>query len=223
MKIFADTADLNLIEELAESGLIDGVTTNPSLIFKSGRNILEVTRDICGLIDGPVSAEVTAPDFENMMREADVLAGIADNICIKLPITLDGLKACKALTSAGHKTNLTLCFTVNQALLAAKAGATFVSPFVGRLDDLNLEGMELIENIRTVFDNYPSLTTEILAASLRTPNHVALAAQIGADASTIPPDVISKLAFHPLTDSGLKQFNDDWAKTGQSIFKGFDY
>ncbi|MHC5305934.1 fructose-6-phosphate aldolase [Bartonella sp. LJL80] len=216
MKFFVDTANIDDIRELNELGLVDGVTTNPSLILKSGRNIIEVTKEICALVDGPVSAEVAATDFDGMMKEAAVLAKIADNICIKLPLTLDGLKACKALTSKGLKTNLTLCFSANQALLAAKAGATFVSPFIGRLDDMGLNGMDLIGEIRTIFDNY-DFTTEILAASIRTVNHVKEAAMIGADVATIPPATLKTLVKHPLTDKGLETFLADWAKTGQSI------
>ena len=217
MKFFADTADIDAIRDLNELGLIDGVTTNPSLILKSGRDITEVTKEICDVVDGPVSAEVVSTDYDNMMREAAKLAQIADNICIKLPLTLDGLRACKALTSQGHKTNVTLCFSANQALLAAKAGATYVSPFIGRLDDINIDGCALIEEIRTVFDNYPDLQTEILAASVRTANHVKEVAMIGADVATAPPDVIKGLVKHPLTDKGLAQFLADWEKTGQSI------
>ena len=217
MKFFADTADVDAIRDLNELGLIDGVTTNPSLILKSGRDIAEVTKEICDLVDGPVSAEVVSTDYENMMREAAKLAQIAENICIKLPLTLDGLRACKALTSQGHKTNVTLCFSANQALLAAKAGATYVSPFIGRLDDINIDGCELIAEIRAVFDNYADLNTEILAASIRTANHVKEVAIIGADVATAPPDVIKGLVKHPLTDKGLAQFLTDWEKTGQSI------
>ena len=217
MKFFADTADIDAIRDLNELGLIDGVTTNPSLILKSGRDITEVTKEICDVVDGPISAEVVSTDYDNMMREAAKLAQIADNICIKLPLTLDGLRACKALASQGHKTNVTLCFSANQALLAAKAGATYVSPFIGRLDDINIDGCALIEEIRTVFDNYPDLHTEILAASVRTANHVKEVAMIGADVATAPPDVIKGLVKHPLTDKGLAQFLADWEKTGQSI------
>lgn len=217
MKFFVDTADVAAIAELNDIGLIDGVTTNPSLILKSGRDIIEVTKEICSMVKGPVSAEVTSTNFDGMMREAAVLAKIADNVCIKLPLTLDGLKACKHLTSDGHKTNVTLCFSANQALLAAKAGATYVSPFIGRLDDINIDGAQLIQDIRTIYDNYPGLKTEILAASCRTLNHVSDVAKIGADVATIPPDVIKKLAVHPLTTSGLAQFVADWEKTGQSI------
>jgi len=216
MKFFVDTANIDEIRELNDLGLIDGVTTNPSLILKSGRNISEVTKDICSLVKGPVSAEVTAMDYDNMMRETNHLAKIAENICIKLPLTFDGLRACKVLTEKGHKTNMTLCFTANQALLAAKAGATFVSPFIGRLDDIDLNGMELIAEIRTIFDNY-DFRTEILAASIRTVNHVKEAALIGADVVTVPAATLKQLVKHPLTDKGLEIFLADWAKTGQKI------
>ncbi|WP_375695796.1 fructose-6-phosphate aldolase, partial [Bartonella sp. AC67GZZY] len=204
------------IQELQNLSLVDGVTTNPSLILKSGRNILDVTKEICALVSGPVSAEVAATQFEDMMKEAAVLAKIADNICIKLPLTLDGLKACKALTAAGLKTNLTLCFSANQALLAAKAGATFVSPFIGRLDDCGNNGSELLHEIRTIYDNY-NFETQILAASIRTVNHVKEAALSGADVATVPPTVLKALVKHPLTDKGLQIFLDDWKKTGQNI------
>ena len=216
MKFFVDTADVSEIRELNDLGLLDGVTTNPSLIMKSGRDIMEVTKEMCSIVDGPVSAEVTAMDYDGMMKEAAVLAKIADNICIKLPLTLEGLKACKALTSDGHKTNVTLCFSANQALLAAKAGATYISPFIGRLDDIHLNGMELIGEIRTIYDNY-DFATEILAASIRTVNHVKEAALIGADVATIPPSTLKALVKHPLTDKGLEAFMADWAKTGQKI------
>ena len=216
MKFFVDTADVKDIRELNDLGLLDGVTTNPSLILKAGRDIMEVTKEICGIVDGPVSAEVTAMDYAEIMREAAVLAKIADNICIKLPLTLDGLKACKALTSDGHKTNVTLCFSANQALLAAKAGATFISPFIGRLDDIAFDGMELIREIRQIYDNY-DFKTEILAASIRTVNHVKQAALIGADVATVPPATLRALVKHPLTDKGLETFLADWAKTGQKI------
>ena len=216
MKFFVDTADVSEIRELNDLGLLDGVTTNPSLIMKSGRDIMEVTKEICSIVEGPVSAEVTAMDYDGMMKEAAVLARIADNICIKLPLTLEGLKACKALTSDGHKTNVTLCFSANQALLAAKAGATYISPFIGRLDDIHLNGMELIGEIRTIYDNY-DFATEILAASIRTVNHVKEAALIGADVATIPPSTLKALVKHPLTDKGLEAFMADWAKTGQKI------
>lgn len=216
MKFFVDTADVKDIRELNDLGLVDGVTTNPSLILKSGGNIIDVTKEICSIVTGPVSAEVTATDYVSIMKEAAVLAKIASNICIKLPLTLDGLKACKALTSDGHKTNVTLCFSANQALLAAKAGATYVSPFVGRLDDIGLNGMDLIGEIRTIFDNY-AFETQILAASIRTVNHVKEAALIGADVITAPPATLKALVKHPLTDKGLETFLADWAKTGQSI------
>lgn len=216
MKFFVDTADVKDIRELNEIGLLDGVTTNPSLIMKSGRDILEVTREICSIVEGPVSAEVTALDFDGMMKEADVLSKIADNICIKVPLTFDGLKACKTITSSGRKVNVTLCFSANQALLAAKAGATFISPFIGRLDDMGINGMELIGEIRTIYDNY-GFTTEILAASIRTVNHVKEAALIGADVATVPPSTLKALVKHPLTDKGIESFLADWEKTGQKI------
>ena len=216
MKFFVDTADVAQIRELAETGLLDGVTTNPSLIAKSGRNFLEVIAEIASLVDGPVSAEVVAMDHETQMKEAEKLIPLASNICIKLPLTLDGLKTCKKLTDRGIQTNVTLCFTANQALLAAKAGATFISPFVGRHDDVSWNGMDLIEDIRTIYDNY-DFETEILVASVRHPIHVLEAAKIGADVCTLPPDVLKKLANHPLTDNGLKAFLADWEKTGQSI------
>jgi transaldolase len=216
MKFFVDTADVKEIRELNDLGLLDGVTTNPSLILKSGGNIAEVTREICGIVEGPVSAEVVATEYAQMMREADVLSKIADNICIKVPLTLDGLKACKAITGDGRKVNVTLCFSANQALLAAKAGATFISPFIGRIDDMGIDGMELIAEIRTIYDNY-DFRTEILAASIRTVNHVKQAAIIGADVATVPPATLRALVKHPLTDKGLEAFLADWAKTGQKI------
>ena len=216
MKFFVDTADTQEIADLAETGLLDGVTTNPSLIHKSGRDFMEVTREICALVNGPVSAEVVATDYDGMMREAAVLSKIADNICIKLPLTLNGLKACKALTSDGRLVNVTLCFSANQALLAAKAGATFISPFIGRHDDNGFDGMDLIEDIRLIYDNY-AFETEILAASIRHPIHVLQAAKIGADVMTAPPAVIRALFKHVLTDKGIEGFLADWAKTGQSI------
>ena len=216
MKFFVDTADVGEIRELNDLGLIDGVTTNPSLIMKSGRDIREVTKEICSIVDGPVSAEVAATEYDAMMKEAAVLAKIADNICIKLPLTLDGLKACRALTSDGHQTNVTLCFSANQALLAAKAGATFISPFIGRLDDMGIDGMDLIREIRQIYDNY-GFETEILAASIRTVGHVKEAALIGADVATIPASTIKALVKHPLTDKGLEAFLADWKKPGQTI------
>ena len=216
MKFFADTADTAEIAELAEAGLLDGVTTNPSLIAKSGRDFMEVTKEICGLTDGPVSAEVVALDHETMMKEAEVLRKIADNVCIKVPLTLDGLKTCRALTGEGTMVNVTLCFSANQALLAAKAGATFVSPFLGRHDDNGFDGLSLIEDIRLIYDNY-LFETQILAASIRHPVHVLECAKIGADVGTMPPKVIKSLANHVLTDKGIEGFMADWAKTGQSI------
>ena len=216
MKFFADTAEIADIKELAATGLLDGVTTNPSLIAKSGRDFKEVTREICGIVDGPVSAEVVALDYDGMMREAAILRKIADNVCIKVPMTLDGLRACKALTGDGSMVNVTLCFSANQALLAAKAGATFVSPFVGRHDDNGFDGMELIGDIRLIYDNY-DFRTEILVASVRHGIHVLQAAKIGADVMTAPPAVIKGLIKHVLTDKGIEGFLADWAKTGQSI------
>ncbi len=216
MKFFVDTADVKEIRELNDMGLVDGVTTNPSLILKSGGKIADVTRQICEIVEGPVSAEVTATDYEGMMKEAKVLAGIADNIAIKVPLTLDGLKACKAIRAEGRMVNVTLCFSANQALLAAKAGASFISPFIGRIDDMGIDGMELISEIRTIYDNY-GFETEILAASIRTVNHVKQAAMIGADVATIPPATLRALVKHPLTDKGLEAFLADWAKTGQKI------
>ena len=216
MKFFVDTADVKEIRELAALGLVDGVTTNPSLILKSGGSIIEVTKEICSLVDGPVSAEVVATDYDGMMREAEILAAIAENVCIKVPLTFDGLKACKALSSQGRPVNVTLCFSANQALLAAKAGATFISPFIGRVDDIGLDGMELIAEIRQIYDNY-DFGTEILAASVRTVNHVKQAALIGADVVTAPPATLKALVKHPLTDKGLEAFLADWAKTGQKI------
>lgn len=217
MKFFVDTAEVSEIKELADTGLLDGVTTNPSLIAKSGRDFKTTIAEICTVVTGPVSAEVAALDFAGMMREADVLRKIAKNVTIKVPLTLDGLKACKALSSDGTMVNVTLCFSANQALLAAKAGATFVSPFIGRLDDIGLDGMELIRDIRTIYDNYPDFQTDILAASIRTVNHVKDAALIGADVATVPPAILKALVKHPLTESGLAQFVADWKKTGQSI------
>ncbi|WP_138421620.1 fructose-6-phosphate aldolase [Maritimibacter alexandrii] len=216
MKFFADTADVDAIRELNDLGLLDGVTTNPSLIKKSGRDILEVTKEICEIVDGPVSAEVTATDADQMIAEGRKLVEIAGNIAVKVPLTLDGLKACKALTDDGHMVNVTLCFSANQALLAAKAGATFISPFIGRLDDINMDGMELISEIRTIYDNY-GYETQILAASIRTVNHVKDAALIGADVMTAPPGVIKAMANHPLTDKGLDAFLADIKAAGIKI------
>ncbi|MBA3446975.1 MAG: fructose-6-phosphate aldolase [Pseudaminobacter sp.] len=216
MKFFVDTADVKEIRELNDLGLLDGVTTNPSLILKSGGSIAEVTREICDIVEGPVSAEVVATEYKEMMREADVLSKIADNICIKVPLTLDGLKACKAIRSNGRMVNVTLCFSATQALLAAKAGASFISPFIGRIDDMGLDGMELIQEIKIIYENY-NFDTEILAASIRTVNHVKQAALIGAHVATVPPATLKALVKHPLTDKGLEQFLADWAKTGQKI------
>lgn len=216
MKFFVDTADVAAIAELNDLGMVDGVTTNPSLILKSGRDILEVTREICGMVSGPVSAEVVALTADEMIAEGRKLADIAPNIAVKVPLTWDGLKCCKVLSGEGHMVNVTLCFSANQALIAAKAGATFISPFIGRLDDINMDGMELIADIRTIYDNY-GYETQILAASIRTVNHVTQAALIGADVMTAPPSVIKLLANHPLTEKGLEQFMADWAKTGQKI------
>ena len=216
MKFFVDTADTADIRDLAATGLLDGVTTNPSLIAKSGRKFLEVVEEICGIVDGPVSAEVVALDHETMMKEAEILRKIADNVCIKVPLTIDGLKTCKALTDEGTLVNVTLCFSANQALLAAKAGASFISPFVGRHDDTGFDGMALIGDIRLIYDNY-GFDTEILVASVRHPIHVLESARIGADVMTAPPAVIRMLSKHVLTDKGLEGFAADWAKTGQTI------
>jgi transaldolase len=216
MKFFVDTADVAAIRELNDLGMVDGVTTNPSLILKSGRDIVEVTREICGIVAGPVSAEVVATDAKTMISEGLTLAKIAPNIAIKVPLTWDGLTACKAFASEGHTVNVTLCFSAAQAILAAKAGASFVSPFIGRLDDNNYDGVQLIEDIRTIYDNY-GYKTEILAASIRSVNHITDCARIGADVITAPPAVIKAMASHVLTDRGLEAFLKDWAKTGQKI------
>lgn len=216
MKFFVDTADTAAIRELDDLGMVDGVTTNPSLILKSGRDILEVTKEICEIVEGPVSAEVVATEAGEMIAEGLKLAKIAPNIAIKVPLTWDGLTACKAFASEGHMVNVTLCFSAAQAILAAKAGASFISPFVGRLDDINLDGMQLIEDIRAIYDNY-DFRTEILAASIRSVNHITEAARIGADVITAPPAVIKGMVRHPMTDKGLEQFLRDWAATGQKI------
>jgi transaldolase len=217
MKFFVDTADVKEIRELNDLGLVDGVTTNPSLILKSGGNIAEVTKEICDIVAGPVSAEVVATEYRQMMKEAEILAKIADNVAIKVPLTLDGLKACRTIrTELKRMVNVTLCFSANQALLAAKAGASFISPFVGRLDDMGLDGMDLIAEIKQIYDNY-NFETEILTASVRTVNHVKQAALIGADVITAPPATLRALVSHPLTDKGLAAFLADWAKTGQKI------
>lgn len=216
MKFFADTADIADIRDLADTGLLDGVTTNPSLIKKSGGNFLEVVADIAKLVPGPVSAEVVALDHDGMMREAETLRAIADNIAIKVPLTPDGLKTCKALAGEGTMVNVTLCFSASQALLAAKAGASFISPFVGRLDDIGQNGMDLISDIRLIYDNY-DFATGILVASVRSSVHVLEAAKIGADVMTAPPAVIRQLFKHPLTEAGLAAFLKDWESTGQKI------
>jgi transaldolase len=216
MKFFVDTAEIKDIKECQQMGLVDGVTTNPSLIAKSGRDFKETIAEICSFVEGPVSAEVAALDYDGMMREGNVLRKIAKNVAIKVPLTPDGLRACKSFSSDSTMVNVTLCFSANQALLAAKAGATFISPFVGRLDDINLDGMELISEIRQIYDNY-GFDTNILAASIRTANHIKEAAMIGADYATAPPAVLKALFTHPLTDKGIASFLSDWAKTGQKI------
>jgi transaldolase len=217
MKFFVDTADVAEIKELAATGLVDGVTTNPTLVAKAGRNFREIIAEICEIVPGPVSAEVAATDLDGMLKEGRALAKVAKNVTVKVPLTWAGLKACKALTSEGTMVNVTLCFSANQALLAAKAGATFVSPFVGRLDDTGADGMELVREIRTIYDNYADLNTQILAASIRNVLHVKQAAMIGADVATAPPAVLRALVAHPLTDKGLELFLADWKKTGQRI------
>jgi transaldolase len=217
MKFFVDTADVSEIKELAALGLLDGVTTNPSLVAKAGREFKGLIKEICEIVPGPVSAEVAATDYEGMLSEGRTLAKIAKNVAVKVPLTWEGLKACRALTGEGTMVNVTLCFSANQALLAAKAGATFISPFVGRLDDISLDGSDLLREIRVIYDNYDELKTEILAASLRTVNHVKEAALIGCDVGTVPPAVLKALVKHPLTDKGLEMFLTDWKKTGQKI------
>ena len=217
MKFFIDTADLNEIRELAATGLLDGVTTNPSLIAKSGGNFLDVVREICAVVPGDVSAEVTATDFHTMLREGQALARLAKNVVVKVPLTMDGLKTCKALSTEGTKVNVTLCFSAAQALLAAKAGATYISPFVGRLDDIGTDGMALIADIVQIYRNYDSISTEVLVASIRHPMHLVTAAKMGAHVATLPPEVLRRLFQHPLTDKGLAAFLADWEKTGQTI------
>lgn len=217
MKFFADTADVGEIRDLADTGLLDGVTTNPSLIMKSGRSMPEVVKEICSIVDGPVSAEVTATDLDGMLAEGRHLAEIAENIAIKVPLTWNGLKACRALSQEGCRVNVTLCFSANQALLAGRAGAAYISPFIGRLDDMAIDGMALIEEIRMIYDNYDHIDTQILTASIRSVNHVKQAAIIGADVATVPPAVLKAMVSHPLTDKGLAAFLADWKKTGQSI------
>jgi transaldolase len=216
MKFFVDTADISEIKELADAGLLDGVTTNPSLIAKSGGKFKDVIKEICAIVPGPVSAEVTALEAKEMIREGNELRKIAKNVTVKVPLTLDGLKACKTLSSDGAMVNVTLCFSANQALLAAKAGATFISPFVGRLDDIHIDGMDLIADIRQIYDNY-NFKTEVLVASVRTANHVRQAALLGANVVTAPAAVLKGLVKHPLTDKGIESFLSDWKKTGQTI------
>lgn len=216
MKFFVDTAEINEIKDLAKTGLLDGVTTNPSLIAKSGRNFLELVAEICDVVKGPVSAEVAATDYDTMIKEAKKLATIAKNVCIKVPLTMDGLRVCKEMADAGREVNVTLCFSANQALLAAKAGASYISPFVGRLDDVGEDGMQLISDIVQIYGNY-DFKTEVLVASVRSPYHILESARLGAHVMTAPPAVIKQLFNHPLTDKGLAAFVADWAKTGQSI------
>lgn len=216
MKFFIDTADIEEIRDLASTGLVDGVTTNPSLVAKSGRNFLEVVEEICGVVNGPVSAECVATDFDTMLKEGRKLSKIADNIAVKVPLTEAGLKTCKALSDDGVMVNVTLCFSPAQALLAAKAGATFISPFVGRLDDIGQDGMDLIADVVTIYENY-GFATEVLVASIRHPVHVVQAAKMGAGVATLPPKVLRQLFSHPLTDKGLAAFLKDWEATGQSI------
>jgi transaldolase len=217
MKFFVDTADITEIKDLAATGLLDGVTTNPTLIAKAGKPFIPLIEEICGIVDGPVSAEVASTDFETMLKEGEKLAKIAENVAVKVPLTPAGLKVCKHLSDAGTMVNVTLCFSPAQAILAAKAGATFISPFVGRLDDLAHDGMQLIADIVQIYNNYPEFYTEVLVASVRHPMHIVDSAKMGADVVTCPPDVIKKLYNHPLTDKGLATFVEDWKKTGQSI------
>ncbi len=217
MKFFIDTADIDEIRALAETGMVDGVTTNPSLVAKTGRRFTDVVAEICGIVPGPISAEVTATDAETMIEEGRKLAAIAPNVAVKVPLTEDGLRACRALSDQGTMVNVTLCFSAAQSILAAKAGAAFVSPFVGRLDDMGQSGMELIADIVEIYSRYDGFTTEVLVASIRNPMHVVEAARMGAHVATIPPKILSQLFKHPLTDKGLAAFLDDWAKTGQSI------
>ena len=219
MRFFIDTADVAEIRELAATGLVDGVTTNPSLVAKTGRDFNEILREICSIVPGPVSAEVTAMEWEAMVAEGQKLAAVAENITVKVPLTPDGLRACKHLSDEGIKVNVTLCFSAAQALLAAKAGASFISPFVGRLDDIGQDGMGLIAEIVEVYSAYPNITTEVLVASVRNSGHVIEAAKLGAEVATIPPAVLRAMYRHPLTDKGLEAFLADWAKTGQSILE----
>ena len=217
MKFFVDTGDIKEIEALVDTGMVDGVTTNPSLVASSGKDFVALVRDICQLVDGHVSAEVLATDHATMMKEADVLRNIANNVCIKVPLTIDGIKTCKALSAEGTAVNVTLCFSALQALLAAKAGATYVSPFIGRLDDVGESGMQLIRDIMNMYDNYPNLTTQVLSASIRSPSHVLESAMAGAQVATLPPKILWQLYNHPLTDKGLAAFMKDWEKTGQKL------
>lgn len=217
MKFFVDTGDIAEIRDLASTGLLDGVTTNPSLIAKAGKPFIPLIEEICSVVSGPVSAEVAATDYETMRLEGLKLSKVAPNVAVKVPLTPAGLKVCKELSDNGTMVNVTLCFTAMQALLAAKAGATFISPFVGRLDDISFDGMQLIADIMTIYENYPNFQTEVLVASVRHPVHILEAARLGADVMTCPPDVIRKLYLHPLTDKGLAAFVEDWKKTGQSI------
>jgi transaldolase len=217
MKFFIDTADIEEIRELAETGLVDGVTTNPSLVAKTGRRFVDIVSEICSIIEGPVSAEVTALDHRGMLAEGRYLAKIAPNVVIKVPLTRDGLRTCRVLSDAGTKVNVTLCFSAAQAILAAKAGASYISPFVGRLDDVGSDGMALIAEICDIYGQYPDFTTEVLVASVRHPIHVVQAAKLGADVATIPPKVLHQMFAHPLTDKGLAAFLEDWRKTGQSV------
>jgi transaldolase len=219
MKFFVDTADIDEIRDLAATGLVDGVTTNPSLVAKTGRDFLDVVQEICAAVDGPVSAEVTGTDHRTMLAEGRKLAGLAQNVCVKVPLTPDGLKACRALSAAGTLVNVTLCFSAAQAILAAKAGAAFVSPFVGRIDDVGGDGMGVVAEIVDIYDQYPSFRTEVLVASVRHPMHVVMAAKLGAHVATLPPTVLRQMFAHPLTDKGLAGFLADWAKTGQSILR----
>ena len=219
MKFFIDTADLDEIRELADTGLLDGVTTNPSLIAKSGGNILDIIAEICDIVEGPVSAEITATEVDMMLEEAEILGAIASNVTIKVPLTVNGLKTCKLLREQNKMVNVTLCFSASQALLAAKAGATYISPFVGRIDDVGGNGMDLIDEIVGIYSQYPDIKTEVLVASVRHPLHVIEAAKMGADVVTLPPSVLRQLFSHPLTDKGLSAFLDDWKKTGQSIIE----
>ncbi len=217
MKFFIDSADINEIKEIASFGMLDGVTTNPSLIAKAGRDFKTIIKEICDIVEGPVSAEVAAIDYETIIKEGEILSKIAKNVCIKLPMTIDGLKACKYFSDKGIQTNVTLCFSAAQAILAAKAGATFVSPFVGRLDDVGQEGLGLIEEICTIYNNYPNFKTQVLVASIRSPMHIVNSAKMGADVATIPAKVLKQLVSHPLTDKGLETFLKDWQSTGQKI------